>query len=877
MTRAYFFRKLRNLFSFREDYHTQLGSFLRRGHLPARLANMVFNTACKTAKECRRLARHQRVGDQGGVPRRAEGLPSGGDGPLPLNVCALIAEVSIPQCLHYRVTERAAQLRLLGWEVHSCAWNNYEKSLQILQLASCVLFYRVPMMAHVPALYAEARRLGLPVLFDIDDLIFEREQYAAHLALSCLSKSQTDGLLELADRYREAMEAADVLLSSTKTLDACAGRAVGKKADGDVPHGHVVHNSIADEMVALSRNLPPKVRHEEEIRLFYGSGSDTHDADFALVAAALREAMEQDRRLHLHVHGYLDLPPAFESCTERVHHIAFLDKNTYYRTIAEYDIALMPLTPEVFNDAKSNIKYQEASLFGIPSIASPAAEFLEAITDGVDGFIARTPEQWRDSILRLASDPALRAAMGEKARLNVLARYANPAIAEHELCPALPVAENGTGKRLLLVNVLFGLSSFGGATMVVEDTARELRRQGFEVFVFSTVRRDDVPAGGLLRYGWNGVSVVAHNTCLGDAEQEGGETEKCFRRTLRAIRPDLVHFHCIQGMSLGLLHTCARYGIPYAITMHDAWWVCPRQFMLDTSGNYCAQETVDPELCRARCDLADPTLHRRRVRMREAVYKAAVVFTPSDFQTAFVRRNFPRCHDVRTNRNGIFPPVASRPPREKGPLRLGYLGGKARHKGYFFLAEALRGLEEENFELLLVDLHTVFGEGAMASAADRALWKKLPVRIVPFVPHAAIDELYAQMDVLLFPSLWDESFGLTVREAILRDVFVISSDCGGPREAIAHGKNGLLFPKGDLEAFRDHLRCVLRDQDRFKSYQTAHFGDVRGVEEQARELAEAYGEMLRRGRPTRRGRRKHAPAGDVAGAPPFQDALVPWR
>lgn len=871
MTRAYFFRKLRNLFSFREDYHTQFGSFLRRGHLPARLANMVFNTACKTAKECRRLARHRRAGDQGGVPRRAEGLPSGGDGPLPLNVCALIAEVSIPQCLHYRVTERAAQLRLLGWEVHSCAWNNYEKSLQILQLASCVLFYRVPMMAHVPALYAEARRLGLPVLFDIDDLIFDRQQYAAYLTAASLDKSQSHSILKGATLYHAAMEAADVLITSTRTLGAYAAHAVQNR------RGFVVHNSISDALRATARNLPAKITRDDTVRVFYGSGSETHDADFALIGQALCQAMEQNTRLHLYVHGYLQLPPAFESCAERVHHIAFLDKDTYYRIIAEYDIALMPLTPEVFNDAKSNIKYQEASLFGIPSIASPAAEFLEAITDGVDGFIARTPEQWRDSILRLASDPALRAAMGEKARRNVLARYANPAIAEHELRPALPVAENGTGKRLLLVNVLFGLSSFGGATMVVEDTARELRRQGFEVFVFSTVRRDDVPAGGLLRYGWNGVSVVAHNTCLGDAEQEGGETEKYFRRTLRAIRPDLVHFHCIQSMGLGLLHTCARYGIPYAITMHDAWWVCPRQFMLDASGNYCAQETVDPELCRARCDLADPTLHRRRVRMREAVYKAAVVFAPSDFQTAFVRRNFPRCHDVRTNRNGIFPPVASRPPREEGPLRLGYLGGKAHHKGYFFLAEALRGLEGEDFELLLVDLHTVFGEGAMTSAADRALWKKLPVRIVPFVPHAAIDELYAQMDVLLFPSLWDESFGLTVREAILRDVFVISSDCGGPREAIAHGKNGLLFPKGDLEAFRAHLRCVLRDRDRFKSYQTAHFGDVRGVEEQAGELAEAYGEMLRKESPTRRVRGKRAPAADVAGTPPFQDALAPWR
>lgn len=40
-------------------------------------------------------------------------------------------------------------------------------------------------------------------------------------------------------------------------------------------------------------------------------------------------------------------------------------------------------------------------------------------------------------------------------------------------------------------------------------------------------------------------------------------------------------------------------------------------------------------------------------------------------------------------------PFAGRasPPGAEGPLRLAYLGGKSRHRGYFFLARALRGLQ----------------------------------------------------------------------------------------------------------------------------------------------------------------------------------------
>ena len=46
------------------------------------------------------------------------------------------------------------------------------------------------------------------------------------------------------------------------------------------------------------------------------------------------------------------------------------------------------------------------------------------------------------------------------------------------------------------------------------------------------------------------------------------------------------------------------------------------------------------------------------------------------------------------------------------------------------------------------------------------------------IPKRSIDEFFSSIDVLLFPSLWKESFGSTVREALVRDVWVIASDAG---------------------------------------------------------------------------------------------------
>ena len=72
-----------------------------------------------------------------------------------------------------------------------------------------------------------------------------------------------------------------------------------------------------------------------------------------------------------------------------------------------------------------------------------------------------------------------------------------------------------------------------------------------------------------------------------------------FRRVLDFVRPDVVHLHCIQEMDAGVIDTLAVRGIPVAVTVHDFWWLCERQFMIDLQGNYCGQRTIDYDICAA--------------------------------------------------------------------------------------------------------------------------------------------------------------------------------------------------------------------------------------------------------------------------------------
>lgn len=67
--------------------------------------------------------------------------------------------------------------------------------------------------------------------------------------------------------------------------------------------------------------------------------------------------------------------------------------------------------------------------------------------------------------------------------------------------------------------------------------------------------------------------------------------------------------------------------------------------------------------------------------------------------------------------------------------------------------------------------------------ADVAALRKVPnISILPSCDN--VDDLYARTKILLVPSLWQESFGLVVVEAMLRGIPVVASNVGGLREAM---------------------------------------------------------------------------------------------
>jgi glycosyltransferase involved in cell wall biosynthesis len=768
--------------------------------------------------------RHPHVGDRVEAPKTRRGAsPQAHDLPWcrppaepPDRVLApsvlIIAELTLPQCAKYRVWQKQEHFARLGMGCQVVNWHDTGACRAAASLATAVIFYRVPGFPNVLGLIAECRRLRLPLWWEVDDLIFDEASYLLNRNLAHLDDELRRSILSGVPLYRRAMLECGRGLASTPRL-AAAMREAGLT---DVA---VVENALDDETLCIADRLRSNPRPaRSEIVVTYGSGTRTHNADFVVAAPGLLAAMRARPRLMLRIAGDVKLPASFDALGDRVERVPKTHFAAYMERLADSDISIAPLENTIFNDCKSNIKFLEAAALGLVSICSPCDNFRDVVRQGVNGLLANSDREWEAALLALADDPALRQRLGEAARQTALDRYSPAAVAQNQARPLLAgiPARDATPLRVLMANVYFWPRSFGGATIVAEEMARRLHARDDTVVHVVTGAEDlddaDLPPGqALLRYD---MPVPGKPAIMIAALRQPGQSAilgfdnpalaRHFGGVLDAVRPDVVHLHAIQGLSAAIARSCLERRIPYVITLHDAWWICARQFMVQADGRYCFQKKIDLKICDA-CMPGAPHLRARYDMLMETLRGAALLLAPSEAHRQLYLAQGLAADLVCVAPNGVRHP-ASHPvarPLKPDEITFAYVGGNVDVKGFGIVAEVFERLGRSNWRLILVDNTLNLG----FSSIDAAAWKVSGrVETVPAYTQDTMDRFFDGIDVLLFPSQWKESFGLTVREALLRGVWVITTDGGGPAEAVHDGVNGTIIP---LDGKPDRLQAAV--------------------------------------------------------------------
>ena len=118
---------------------------------------------------------------------------------------------------------------------------------------------------------------------------------------------------------------------------------------------------------------------------------------------------------------------------------------------------------------------------------------------------------------------------------------------------------------------------------------------------------------------------------------------------------------------------------------------------------------------------------------------------------------------------------------------------------------------------------------------------------MPKFDSADMIEFYRQIDVLIAPSMWPESFGLITREAALAGLWVVASDAGGLAEHIDHGKNGFKYDLANADQLRSILIEINDDSQRFKKPvpgDDRNTGAINSVDQQMTDLVQHYSDIM---------------------------------
>ena len=141
-------------------------------------------------------------------------------------------------------------------------------------------------------------------------------------------------------------------------------------------------------------------------------------------------------------------------------------------------------------------------------------------------------------------------------------------------------------------------------------------------------------------------------------------------------------------------------------------------------------------------------------------------------------------------------------PKLNEKMKVLYLGSLIHSKGAQVLLEAIQGLPVEC---------ELYGEGLLKEELQHKIQQyNLPAKIHAPVPYAEIPSLYAQADIIVFPSLWPEPFGRVAIEAMAAGKPVIGSAIGGIKETIAED-TGILVNPGNAEQLREAITIVMHD------------------------------------------------------------------
>ncbi|MHC1698701.1 MAG: glycosyltransferase family 4 protein [Geobacteraceae bacterium] len=283
-------------------------------------------------------------------------------------------------------------------------------------------------------------------------------------------------------------------------------------------------------------------------------------------------------------------------------------------------------------------------------------------------------------------------------------------------------------------------------------------------------------------------------------------------RVIRSIiqneRPDVINTHNLQGFPLTILTMLKKSGVPVIHTIHDYFWLCPRLSLLHRSGNICrvAHEVIPgvESPPKTICSLY------RSIQAYLVKNLFSHVVSPSAFALEIHRASglFTGAPCSVLPLGSTFPIREMSSPKGKKILTMLYIGGLSSLKGVDILLDAFGVLRRDDIRLKIA------GSGDLAERCRALSLHDKRVSFHGFVTGDEKEQLFAESDCLILPSVWYDNSPVVIYESFSWGMPVIASQIGGIPELVSDGHNGLLVPPGDVNQLACAMESMVSDRAR---------------------------------------------------------------
>lgn len=271
----------------------------------------------------------------------------------------------------------------------------------------------------IKELTAIAKNNNVPLLFDLDDLVFDKK-YIMVVVNTIGETNNFDFWIPYFDRIQKTAENVDGFLVTNDFL----GEKIGKNFSRSY---RVIRNSLNEAQIAASNTYLRFKKYPGERKKFivgYFSGSPTHVNDLDVALPEVLEFLRNYPDAILRVVGLMEFDERVKPFLEKgqIEFVPPVDFRKLQRLMCEVDVNIAPLVINDFTNCKSELKFFEAAVVETTTIASPTYTFKRAIKDGKNGFLAQ-PSEWYDKLEYLYKHPMENKKIAKRAREYALKHY----------------------------------------------------------------------------------------------------------------------------------------------------------------------------------------------------------------------------------------------------------------------------------------------------------------------------------------------------------------------------------------------------------------------------------------------------------------------